>query len=1269
MISTLSFFSKRPNAVRLDWFVRAAATRLGSIVVLAACSSTSLFAGPSWHDVKSVVTNRDLARIESLIRENGGVTGFVANGFVLVSTEMAEQATLEKLLAMGVPVDGECKSGDYPGRTALIQAAINGNKDLIRFLLKKGANPNYVGNCGYSTCKGHTPLLCPVDQGSLDVVELLLKAGADPNGIKGVAVANANSKGDVGMYQLLLKHGGRLPPEESAKGGTGHPAGSAYDDQFRKLRKLGLSELLPTNSTLVAASTNRERCRLAVISDDGNSYGASVLVARLSAESGIELIERQELDRILAEQQLTKKFVASGAGYERVGDLLRADALVLVQSRKLNNLQVVEARFIKVNPGIVLDAVYTTAPVGNHASWAQNLSWRVRDLATKTLNTNAIVLSVLDVQASISTPLSRELERAMNTLFRDRLIHDPRFVVLERAQMDRLSFENGDRNPFRSGSYVVDPALHPALDNSGNFKLVVKFRPLHRGEGISITASGHRTAPAGAVEDVLQQVGAKLGQEAPDLVAEAQKYLEESRWAMEAGLTLKARTDAEAAWALGIRTADVLRLRTTTAQRVLIETHATLEAAERLDLGLHVAGLWRDALDRVGDDQADLRTWVEMTPDIVESCKLAIISTRTAVDQIRQADRIAALQQSCWALLQDAWDRARQFPSDSDLANRISESQIGSARLLLPHANDVVPVLQEILSRHFGTNDLLTRANIRMGVASALDNAATMVNGASHGYSVSRRLSNLGAARSRLIDGLRSSPDPEDRFLANLLNMTSVPALMESFWEMGPLLAQNGKAFRVYFQPFFNAKGEEPMVDGKVAPRVFQVNLTDRGRTQKVATDTFDFRRRMYIHLLNHARKHQPEFDQMLVWNRYSPEGAAEVREAVARLAARGGVDPAPPAKVAVKTAPKPPARLPAPGTPTLQVTEVWHPFNLGLPISQRFQITGWMRWFEDKIWFHGHEVDQAATVARHFLFAFDPAAKRTEVFPLPEGPPATLAASAGFIVTPTHFIVNAHQDFLGIFDRATKRWDLYREIKPVESLVPEIMGDMLFLMVKEGTSTALVQFDLRRRNARVLASNQRKPAEGPLDDPTLGVGKFWPMESDELAVTAESRDRSTLTVQAWSPKQQTWRLLQSPRKRSEYTPPPGAKPGLATGFIRAGLVTLGPLQGGAGMVAIGRPGDAPGRGLLLNLFEQGAPARTLPIELRLNAPLRMPPGVNRQPNLALTYDNCLSSPAGLVFNPRGSSAFWFLPKRDWDAYLARVSRSLEMAGEPAAPK
>ena len=77
-----------------------------------------------------------------------------------------------KAILSNIMLDADCT---IDGGTCLQNASFFGHKDLVNFLLDRGANPNKANNAGW------TPLQFAVNRDHHHVVQLLLERGADPN--------------------------------------------------------------------------------------------------------------------------------------------------------------------------------------------------------------------------------------------------------------------------------------------------------------------------------------------------------------------------------------------------------------------------------------------------------------------------------------------------------------------------------------------------------------------------------------------------------------------------------------------------------------------------------------------------------------------------------------------------------------------------------------------------------------------------------------------------------------------------------------------------------------------------------------------------------------------------------------------------------------------------------------------------------------------------------------------------------------------------------
>src|SRR6185503_18505591 len=125
----------------------------------------------------------------------------------------------------------------------------------------------------------------------------------------------------------------------------------------------------------------------------------------------------------------------------------------------------------------------------------------------------------------------------------------------------------------------------------------------------------------------------------------------------------------------------------------------------------------------------------------------------------------------------------------------------------------------------------------------------------------------------------------------------------------------------------------------------------------------------------------------------------------------------------------------------------LWNPFELGLEMAPEFQIDFvTMISAEGRIWFHGCTLDEGGQPDKHFIFATETEAMRTEIIPIPE---RAYKLNARLVVTSTHLLF-VSEDFLAVRDRGTGVWETYKEIKAAGLAAPARVGDSVYLLINE---------------------------------------------------------------------------------------------------------------------------------------------------------------------------------------------------------------------------
>jgi|GEM_PF-3856619 len=148
----------------------------------------------------------------------------------LDAARTGDAAKVRELLAKGVPVDAreDFAPDDYyqqSEQTALMYAASEGHLEIVRLLLKAGANVNSVDKMFSREYGGEkTALHYAAGQSNVAIVEELLNAGADPNALTRNAqnrgytpLIYALQRGHRDIVQLLIQRGTNLSSKVGRK--------------------------------------------------------------------------------------------------------------------------------------------------------------------------------------------------------------------------------------------------------------------------------------------------------------------------------------------------------------------------------------------------------------------------------------------------------------------------------------------------------------------------------------------------------------------------------------------------------------------------------------------------------------------------------------------------------------------------------------------------------------------------------------------------------------------------------------------------------------------------------------------------------------------------------------------------------------------------------------------------------------------------------------------------------------------------------------------
>lgn len=315
------------------------------------------------------------------------------------------------------------------------------------------------------------------------------------------------------------------------------------------------------------AQTNLPPVRLALIAETGEaSPAADILTAKFSSDERIQLLERDEIEKVYREQNLS----AANQDMLKLGRILGADGLLLLDLAQTPEGTKLTARLIAVKPGVILADGSFDWPLKDTTEWSESAGAYLDSFLPKlsVLPNDAIPLSVVNLRSAINSADGVETERQLKQLIIQRLSQEPRLFVLERQKMQLLGDEKGlkaDDSAFWDGSYLLEGTVDQNGYSPDAITINARLTP-PKGSGIILMeASGSRTNLAEVINQLAGKItdALKINSQVKPWNAsdEAAQFFEEAKWALRWGTLSEAKAAADSAWALGKQDMDCATVR------------------------------------------------------------------------------------------------------------------------------------------------------------------------------------------------------------------------------------------------------------------------------------------------------------------------------------------------------------------------------------------------------------------------------------------------------------------------------------------------------------------------------------------------------------------------------------------------------------------------------------------------------------------------------------------------------------------------------------
>lgn len=533
----------------------------------------------------------------------------------LITAVRCEQPRLaERLLRQGAnPNHAAEDNREHP----LGRAAFLGRVDLIDLLLRHGARIDAAGGDMNGNFSAVTALDLSVMADQHAATRKLLEAGANPRVHDNRPLLLADLIGDAKLREALLRAGARpaspftfarwLPNSSPASAKPAATADAAY--WGRQLAAMGVFNSADTSPDALAGR------KLAILAlDESMKDAEALLTARLSADTGATLLERDEMRRIARERNL--QGMLSTPGREAAaGRLLGADVLVLLRRHAFDQASLREAKVVAVATGLVVGTALAEGKTPLDPWTHETVSiCRTAGPLVSGQPENIRLVSVPRVIASLNTALARELERRLTVTLAARLGRLPGVIVVERADLDRLALEKDASAPdYSAGAWLMDAVLDlpaSASERAVDLRITLKQRS---------SATDRVLRIDGSLDDVnalveksiaeVQRTVATVSAEPWKPSEEAAAFLKKADQFKQAFLWPDVAAAVEAARALGLENDTVTRLRMEAAvQRILHSSQRLVsnKRARRAHHGIAELVSYRAALLMPAEDSREL---------------------------------------------------------------------------------------------------------------------------------------------------------------------------------------------------------------------------------------------------------------------------------------------------------------------------------------------------------------------------------------------------------------------------------------------------------------------------------------------------------------------------------------------------------------------------------------------------------------------------------------------------------------------------------------
>lgn len=327
------------------------------------------------------------------------------------------------------------------------------------------------------------------------------------------------------------------------------------------------AKLLPPRTSRAPVTARAVAGTVAVIAGRDAANEATAIAVALSRIGGLKVVERDEVESVLAEQQLDPSNPGAGSGLLTVGDLLRAEFLVIVSKPGKGGRRPVRAEVVSVATGLVTNRRHFEADKFVPGEIAAGISSALAAAGRKAADHGLRAVTLLGVNAVAEMEGGNSLRSLVAAGLMSVIDSTPGCVALTRMQMAPLIAERtlGEQGALWQAAWAVGAGV--SAPAKGRVQVRLRLRDLRRNTSHDATVEGPASEIAGLVVEAWRKVataggagGVVAAAPAPG-TAEASLLREEARYRLALGEPLTAAQLADGALFLGLGDPDLHLLR------------------------------------------------------------------------------------------------------------------------------------------------------------------------------------------------------------------------------------------------------------------------------------------------------------------------------------------------------------------------------------------------------------------------------------------------------------------------------------------------------------------------------------------------------------------------------------------------------------------------------------------------------------------------------------------------------------------------------------